>query len=743
MKNRTFQTFLLSHIAEILLVSLFFTSCDSLLQSKIAIANANATLNLTDLVNNGEIKKLSTPHQVIVSKCLSASEIKINWSDVEHVQYYTLERAIVDPTNPDIQDPPDDSQFLPIKSYIKDTNYTDKVLLQPKYNSKEYTAHYKYYYRVYAENPEKSCEPSDPSSNLNYGTLFEPVTNVSADMGIDESKITVRWSKTKNASKYEVYRSQNKTGPWEWIASVNKNLTIYDNYVTQNEQGIKFFYKIVAYNSKNESTADSPSAIGYSLKEGAPGVPDKITVSRGEEGKIIVSWSNGTFNSSKSKDGKLHYTIYASTSYDSGKIQLSASDGTYDEENRKFIYNKAKEGVYYFFYISPWFEDHNDEKVIGGITNPNNSDINEENAGFVLSAPSSVYVTKTSGKKICFTPSMGNEIEQNSYTYTIYGFSTQTSSPVEIQSGIQQGILNSNGMIEVNLFDTYEFYKVQTVCNEKKSGLSFMVSPAPYAATDAIASKANSNPYFCALANVNGVYPVKITWKQPENDSPAGYEIYRSTRHNTGFKKINTESVKNCEYIDVNENSRTQTFYYYKVLSLNELGQGTNFSNVTCGYGALNPAQYFREFNKTIKRSQKKLTLMHKSGNTEKLGSETKNGDLSGTIGYNAVISGLGAEITMPYKNYADFEIPYMENNFENKMYVFFLNGSSDTSANMSSNGNMHGSITATNCMYPGVVCYDEIRIISGVAGAGNYVVTPSGYSGEESTRVSYVIGSE
>jgi hypothetical protein len=159
------------------------------------------------------------------------------------------------------------------------------------------------------------------------------------------------------------------------------------------------------------------------------------------------------------------------------------------------------------------------------------------------------------------------------------------------------------------------------------------------------------------------------------------------------------------------------------VLSLNELQQGSFPSGEREGWGALTHEQYMLEYNRTMKSALRKLTLMHRPGNTDKLGSETKQGTISGQIAYNAAISGLGARITISLNNYADF---YIENEPANGVY-FVLNGNSNTSANMSSIGTMDGTMTNTG-MYPGRVYYDRIEIRGGAAAGGTYGIEPNGF---------------
>ena len=198
--------------------------------------------------------------------------------------------------------------------------------------------------------------------------------------------------------------------------------------------------------------------------------------------------------------------------------------------------------------------------------------------------------------------------------------------------------------------------------------------------------------------------------------------MYRSTSADSGFRKITDTAVTDCEFVDKNDTAKAGKYYYYRVLALNELEQGNNYSETKVGYGALTHEQYILEFNKTILSSQKKLTLMHKPS-TSALGTEEYQGDISGKVYYEAKLPGFSARIIIEYTDYAD---SYIDNNKELGPY-FVLTGNSNTSANTSANGTMDGTINCTG-MYPGSVSYDGIEIKGGDAGGGTYGVKPAGF---------------
>ena len=141
-----------------------------------------------------------------------------------------------------------------------------------------------------------------------------------------------------------------------------------------------------------------------------------------------------------------------------------------------------------------------------------------------------------------------------------------------------------------------------------------------------------------------------------------------------------------------------------------------------------------REFNKTMMSSQDKLTLMHKSGTTDKLGTETVKGAISGTLYYNASIAGLGGRVIMEYTDYADFYVEGDKDADGNPDIYFLVNGNTNTSAEMSQDGTMDGTVTCVG-MYPGKVYYDNIEIKGGAAGGGTYEIEPNDYARKEINR--------
>lgn len=125
---------------------------------------------------------------------------------------------------------------------------------------------------------------------------------------------------------------------------------------------------------------------------------------------------------------------------------------------------------------------------------------------------------------------------------------------------------------------------------------------------------------------------------------------------------------------------------------------------------------FINKFNVTAFSSQKKLTLMHKPNNMAKLGKETIDGDLSGTLFYNAAVKGLGGDVQMLYTDYCDFE-------------GLIVNGETNTRAKMDSSGTMYGQVIVTDSdgNELGKIDFSKVIIKKAAPAGGSYGVTLPG----------------
>ena len=782
---------------------LALASCSSFFESDVSMNSNSNNSSIYDLLTPPEkIERLSAPTEIFISQGLYSGVIEVSWSAVPNANSYKIERAVVKEKNADgTWEMPKESDFeLLTSSNIYNTKYTDTIIQEAKYTSLE--LNYVYYYRVFAQNPSKGYTESeyfpdysehkildaegketgkevyaDPTK---YGTLLKPVTEIEASKGTSSDSITIKWNAVPDVWKYRIERCEREQGNYYKIAEVYSNETEYIDEMDEADQGTEFYYKVYVINSNSKVSCSSAAAMGYSLQPGAPTVPENIHVENGlgtSKESLTVSWTS----LSDPSDGKLTYNLYRTSSNDSVykliKSGLESTASSYTDSS-------VKPGIYYYYFIQTTKTNNADGEKLKSSFSETGKDSANPAYGFLLSAPTYIEVDDGSDaehKKIIWTPAINSLNSENAvdFKYNIYADSERTGIFDKMIAGSITGTSeNGNLYAEVSLADE-KFFVITTVNEDgvdKESAKSEIVAPVPEApqkvyATKTAGFKTIQNKVVTAggtfdeslwTVNKNEVYPVLITWDAPKDGADGGYDIYRSTKADSGFKKVDSVSKNEKYYIDSYATAKSGIMYFYKVVSLNSLGQGrksntpeNDIEHNARGYGAITREQWFREYNKNIASSQKKLTLMHNPSDLDKVGSESVKGNISGTLGYNAKVAGLGAEITMPYTNYADHFI----SDDSTLGIKFILDGNTDTTSNMSANGHMHETVhcfsrtidvtdaaqiekafenlsepaknTIKNTgdtnylcgMYPGYAIYNNLEIKGGAAGGGYYLV--------------------
>ncbi len=734
--------------AALITSTLLFSSCYNWWEDKPVIDTNTPEITLEGFLYEDVIRTyLVPPSQLIASQGMYSNAVKISWNEVEHASSYRIERAVIIPDSNGVYAEPEETNFEVIEKYYYKTSYEDIILSNPGNNNDEYS--YRYYYRVCAENIKLGLESSDftdftQDETKGLGWLLPPPTDLQAWKGKSLDEIKLTWNPVKNTKNYILYRGRNENGiGMEQIASIPSSKTTYTNIINDSEKGIEFYYTVVAELASGALSAKSSIALGYSLKPGAPTPPSEITIADGlgVTGKSVeINWSEVP---APATGGNLTYSLYYTTSADSVYTLIRAN---IPRTTTSYVFDKLKPGLKYYFYVQSIIEetDGSTNKSSFSETGPTLEDGSEnENqlVAFILSPPSDIELQDSSDPSkiiIRWTPAIGYDIIQKNggkFLYTIYYDETSldsskdgtfTDTVAENLDSLDEAVLKlgEDGYYQVEVAK-HTYYAMTTTKDDLVSAKSSAIAPTPSAPTNVMVTKNSGlDGLEKYTPNTNGVYPVKITWSAPSGENPNGYHIYRATAADGSFKKITDEPITDgsFQFIDANETARAGNYYYYKVVSLNVLGQGkkgNEQSNNSKGYGSITREQWFREYNKTIMSSQAKLTLMHKSGNTDKLGKETINGDISGTLYYDAAVSGVSGVVTMLYTDYAD---TYIKNDETEGVY-FCLNGNTNTKAGMDTNGNMYGTTTATG-MYPGKAVYDNLEIKKGAAGGGYYLVT-------------------
>ncbi len=741
----------------ILVISMLMTGCYQLFQSKIPMTHQKPGVSLGDiLIDEVKTTKLEAPVQIFVSEGLSPNTIRISWSQVDKAASYCLERAVIPSSeNFDV----DNLEFNAIQAsgtgiitstFISGTEYSDLITSTPSYTSDEYNQNY--IYRVCAENKQMGYESSDFTYS-GKAFLFAPPVNVSASAGENSDRVEIKWEPSKKAIRYRIYRSGDSTNSNPvLLKEVSGDVRKYTNLISTNEQGIDFYYSVKAVNSLGVESVSSSVALGFALKEGAPGRISDVKITEGK-GRGDGPASDGIEITWKPQDG-LMYTVYRSSSKDNSLQQLAT--GLTD---CKYLDKKSlKPNTYYYYRVLGYktMGSGDSAEIVKGPLSQSGPEDDTPAEGFILSAPEEIAIDRLGTRfQIKFSQPIGEDgYLQDSKIYTesykIYSYLLKGGTTLDsIEDDIPfTEVFPVDGYYTITIETQCKFFKIITQNGSSISLPSSVTAPSPTASQNVQATKAafikeamsvtkedGKHNMLVTGANVNEVFPVKITWNAPADGADGGYFIYRSTDPEKGYRKITENPVTECSYIDYNDTAKAGIYYYYKVLSLNQLGKGSNYSDYATGYGAITYNQFMREYNKTIQRSQKKLTLMHKSGNTDKLGTETINGDISGDLYYKASVQGLGGKVIMKYTDYADYYVPGTNNVY------FRIDGNTNTSASMDASGTMDGTVVCSDeGMYPGTLIYDNVEIKGGSAGGGYYLITPKGFPEGE---VDYTVGNE
>lgn len=726
------------------LSSLLLCSCAEMFEDRVEMQNTHGTTLATLFNADKVIEKLDAPKQIFVTNGEFNNKIIVSWEMVEGAASYTLERAISDTKDEHGNwKAPDEGAYEPLEhsKFIEGTTYIDTIIDNSPSNLLDYTNqayNSAFFYRVCADNAIKNYESSDFTYSSS-GSLLTPPSNIKASCGASKTDITLTWKRAPGSiASYRIYRSTNSDGSGgSQVGTVYGNSEKTSIGISAENQGEFFYFTLVSIGASGNESVASSVAMGYTLKEGAPTQVEEVEIEQGRgqtKNNINIKWkaaSGGT---------TVYYHVYRYSSSDSTLKQLTDSSGitTTDFSDTS---SSLKPNVFYYYQVQAWVKK--DDKPVMGQMSDSGDESKNPAEGYLLSPPKSVTVKKIASdaynNKIIFTAAIGSEDcasnsavtkakkDWNTYSYVVYGSDTPTGftdTPLTTISNPTKA--SESGYYEATV-PSCKFYKMATQYSSVISAHTSVVAPAPNPAQNfavtknaAVAGYTNND----ANANANGVHAIKLTWQAPQGGADGGYHIYRSTKPDSGFKKITENPVTDLFYVYKDPQAKAGNYYYYRVLSLNSLGQGDNNnpSNTDYGYGALTTYQYVREYIKTTLNSQKKLTLMHKSAATDKLGSDSCKGDISGTLTYDASMQGLGGRVIMHYTNYADY---YIMNDSSLGVY-FLLDGNTNTTANISSNGNMDGTVTVRG-MYPGSVVYDKIEIKGGAAGGGTYGVTRTG----------------
>ena len=436
-------------------------------------------------------------------KAKSGKKVTLTWKKVSQAEGYLIYRK-----------DSEDGKYNQIGKVTsgKTLTYTDTV----KSNNKTYT------YKIQAYNTNNGKQGVGAySSTKSAKTLAKAkITGITSS---NEEVLKISWNKVSGAKGYIISRSTKKDSGYSEIDTVSgeKTTSYTDDTV---KAGKTYYYKVEAYNV-NSGT------------KGYGGASDAVAGKTAKRTKItsIVSTNEKTLTIKWNKiTGAYGYRIKRSTDEDGNykAVKTIKSANTTSHKD-----NSVKAGKTYYYTVETMVK-----------TGDN----------ICYSGDSASMEGRTAKKaKIKYAVSNGsNQIEVNWGAVSgAYGYRIKRSTS---KNGTYKVVATLKGKNNTTYQDkklktakTY-YYKIETInkVNGKKgySGNSAAVSAKTLKTTSITAVKAT------------GSTSVRLEWKAV--DGASGYQIYRSTSKDSGYKKVGQVKGKNTKKYEDKTLEAGKTYYY-------------------------------------------------------------------------------------------------------------------------------------------------------------------------------------
>lgn len=431
----------------------------------------------------------------------SGKKVALTWKKVSQAEGYLIYRK-----------DSEDGKYNQIGKVTsgKTLTYTDTV----KSNNKTYT------YKIQAYNTNNGKQGVGAySSTKSAKTLAKAkITGITSS---NEEVLKISWKKVSGAKGYIISRSTSKNSGYKRIDTVTGKTSYSDDTV---KAGKTYYYKVEAYNV-NSGT------------KGYGGASDAVAGKTAKRTKItsIVSTNEKTLTIKWNKiTGAYGYRIKRSTDEDGTyKVVKTIKSGN----TTSYKDTSVKAGKTYYYTVETMVK-----------TGDN----------ICYSGDSASMEGRTAKKaKIKYAVSNGsNQIEVNwGAVRGAYGYRIKRSAS---KNGTYKVVATLKGKNNTTYQDkklktakTY-YYKIETInkVNGKKgySGDSAVVSAKTLKTTSITAVKAT------------GSTSVRLEWKAV--DGASGYQIYRSTSKDSGYKKVGQVKGKNTKKYEDKTLEAGKTYYY-------------------------------------------------------------------------------------------------------------------------------------------------------------------------------------
>ena len=724
------------------LILIVFTSCNlSMFDQGILDGTIPGTVPDESIPERPVEFSYEAPKNVTATEAYYTDRIIVNWSAVTGASYYTVERAEISTLSESVTNWVELALDVSSKGTTQFID-TDRNLQEGKYYAYRVTAH-------------AAGGISGETSEVCYGSILAPPSNISISQGDSFDKITITWTQMPGVSQYHIYKasSSESAGLGTAFASVSQQSSInydeveltnsYTYEVNEDEKGLTLYFVI---KSSGPYGTDSQSSIvrsGYTRVIGAAETPEISSITKGSSvSSVTITWAK---DPSDTEDDPISYTIRRTSpgSAETTIFPLYSGQTLEPDENGNFSItdtNVTDRTVYTYSIIASNSVGMSQAAI---------------ETGYLLSQPEGiVFSPDTENKEYyvsSFTLPVGGDEEGNEdWTYDVSfiledGSVTDPESMTRdaLESYVSKTSISTSGAVDFNKeARRIRIYTVNgTVVSE--TYLEAIIGGIPDAVSNAAAS---ANMSTSESANSEGVYPVFVTWTQ-SGDYPA--YSYSVNRTDGGFYSETEELSAMDSDVSLGE------LYTYEITAYDPFGRHKDeIATTNEGYGAITGQQFRHIFESNILKPWEYLSEhpeyniggskgeIYRKISAQGLGSLAKDGitysgktinvdnsSQSGTITYIADQEGIGGIVTFRYTKYFS----------ETSDYLFYINGDFYYEMHVSMSGD--GSVAApsdfvTGGLFPATISFSRLSV-SGNAFTGNYRITQHHSNGDATYEVS------
>jgi fibronectin type 3 domain-containing protein len=550
---------------------------------KISAVNSNGTS--TQSVPSSAITTTVPAAPGTVSAGATGKEITISWSSVSGASSYEIYRSIT-------------SSGGSLVGTAAASPYTDTVQGAGTYY---YTIRTVNYAGKSASSSYRSVTIAAPSAPGNVSATAAGVT------------VTVSWQTVSGASSYKVYRSTSSLGTYREVGTVTA-----PPYTDTLTSAGTYYYQVRGVNSIGEGPLSSYTSVTIA----APSAPGTVLASLSATGTITVSW--------QAVSGASSYKVYRSTSPSSWYNLKASLEGTSYTDTTSLVLdttyyytvsgvNPIGEGLQSAYTSVVYAVPQAPSNVVASITNRNDVTVSWQiGSGGSVSSYKIYRATNPSGPYSAVgtataSPYTDEDLSVGTYYYQVSAVNVLGESYYSSSTAVTISLPAAPSYVWANVTNTNEVMVAWYTVADADSYTVYRAtaSSGPYSAVGTVTGASYTDTltvagtYYYTIRSVNilGEGPdssivsvslapppgpsslsvallsdtsLRVSWQAVSGAS--SYRVYRATSYDGNYTPLDTVTTLSYRVTGLSP----YTTYYFKVASIDSLGEGT-LSNVVSG----------------------------------------------------------------------------------------------------------------------------------------------------------------